>query len=288
MTNIVYQAYGKKDHSYQTIFSIMSLIENSKHENFRIVIYTDKVDFLKNYFSSFDFIKYELLTPDLMAKWKGAINFNHRMKIEILKDCSQIYDGNILYLDGDTYFTKDAEDLLNRINEDQSVMHIAEESYRHTKDYLAKKIYKFLRKNKILVNGKEIVVHNDYVMWNAGVIGLHRKHHHLFQEIIDYTDALFTMYQKHLMEQHAVSYYLQKNTRVVPANDIVEHFWNQKDSFEEAINPFFEKNENYQSYLTHRNELVLPTRYYGKPRYTFKQKLKRKINVMKYRLGIDR
>src|SRR5690606_29608990 len=115
----------------------------------------------------------------------------------------------------------------------------------------------------------------------------HRKHHHLFQNIIDYTDALYTLYQKHLMEQHAVSYFLQRNTRVVSCNDVLEHFWNQKDSFEEAINPFFEKNQDYNSYVQNKNQLQLPVRYYGKPRYTFKQKLKRKINVMKHRLGLD-
>lgn len=287
MTNIVYQVYGKREHVYQTIFSALSLIEKSKPGNFRIILYTDQIDFLKGYFSSFDFVHYEYLSPELMVKWKGAINFHHRMKIEILKDCSQKYDGNILYLDGDTYFVSDVANIINKISEDQSVMHIAEESIKNTKDYLAKKIYKFLKKNKIYVHGKEIPISSDYVMWNAGAIGLHRKHHSLFQDIIDYTDALFTQYQKHLMEQHAVSYYLQKFTRVVPCNDVLEHYWNQKDSFEEAINPFFAQNTNYESYLKNRDNLVLPVRYYGKPRYTFKQKLKRKISLMKHRLGLD-
>lgn len=286
MTNIVYQAYGKKEVIYQTVYSALSLIEHSKTKDFKIIIYTDLVDFVKQFLGSFDFVKYELLTPSQMTTWKGAHNFHHRMKIEILKDCSQKYDGNILYLDGDTYFVKGVEEVLGLISENQSVMHIAEETLRKTKDILAKKIYKFLKKNKISVHGKEIIVPDNCIMWNAGAIGLHRKHHNLFQDIIDYTDALFAIYPKHLMEQHAVSYYLQEKTKVVPCDNVVEHYWNQKDSFEEAIISFFEKNQNYASYLAHKNELNLPIRYYGKPRYTFKQKFKRKIERFKYHLGM--
>ncbi len=287
MTNIVYQAYGKKEYLYQPIFSILSLIEKSKASDYRIIIYTDQVDFLKRFFGSFSFVHYEPLTDEKKTLWRGAINFAHRMKIEVLKDCSNKYDGHILYFDGDTYFNDDVKFILERITEDQSVMHIAEEGIKNTKDYLSKKIYKFLRQNKVLVHGQEVKVDDDYMMWNAGTIGLHRRHHHLFQNIIDYTDALFTLYQKHLMEQHAVSYYLQNTTRVVACNDILEHYWNQKDSFEEALNPFFMKNDNYERYKANRKELILPERYYGKPRYTFKQKLKRKINVVKHRLGLE-
>jgi hypothetical protein len=287
MTSIVYQAYGRNEAFYQMVYSIKTLLQKSESKNFRIIIYTDKIDFAKKFFNANDPIQYENLSPEQMIQWKGAINFNHRMKIEILKDCSKKYDGNILYLDGDTYFTKDIAYILANIKEDQSVMHIAEQNLTKTKDYLAKKLYKFLRKNKITVQGKEVILPANFVMWNAGVIGIHRKHHSLFQEIIDYTDELFSKYPKHLMEQYAVSYYLQKVSSLVPCEDSLEHYWNQKDSFEEAIIPFFEKNQTAQDYEANKQHLVLPVRYYGRPKYTFKQKLKRKIIGIKYRLGMQ-
>lgn len=61
MTNIVYQAYGRKDIIYQTVFSILSLIETSKIKDFRVVIYTDDIDCLKKFFASYDFVHYEFL-----------------------------------------------------------------------------------------------------------------------------------------------------------------------------------------------------------------------------------
>jgi hypothetical protein len=287
MTSIVYQAYGKKEVLYQTIYSILTLLQKTESKNFRIVIYTDQIDFLKKFFSPNDPVHYEYLSPEQMIEWKGAINFHHRMKIEILKDCSKKYDGNILYLDGDTYFVKDIAPVLENIKENQSVMHIAEHNLKKTKDILARKLYKFLKKNKITVKDKEINLPENFTMWNAGAIGLHRKHHSLFQDIINYTDELFSKYPKHLMEQYAVSYYLQATGNLVPCDDTVEHYWNQKDSFEEAIIPFFDANQNVESYNRNQKSLVLPVRYYGKPKYTFKQKLRRKIIGIKYRLGMQ-
>jgi hypothetical protein len=286
MTNIVYQAYGKKQVLYQTIYSILSLFQKSEIKDFRIVIYTDQMDFLKKFFNASDPIHYEYLSQEQMIEWKGPDSFPHRMKIEILKDCSKKYDGHILYLDGDTYFTKDISSILRNIKEDQSVMHISEYNLKKTKDILGKKLLKFLTKNKISVNGKEVLLPQDFTMWNAGAIGLHRKHHHLFQNIIDYTDQLYSRYPKHLMEQYAVSYYLQTVGSLIACDDTLEHYWNQKDSFEETLIAFFDANQSAQSYNAHKKSLVLPVRYYGKPRYTFKQKLKRKISTMKYRLGM--
>lgn len=286
MTNIVYQAYGRKDIIYQTVFSILSLIETSKIKDLRVIIYTDDIDCLKKFFASYDFVHYELLTKEQMTIWKGPHNFHHRMKIEILKDCSKKYDGNILYLDGDTYFVSDIENIFKRITENQSVMHISEGNVKKSKDPLTKKIHKFLKENKISVNGKEVKVSDDYAMWNAGAIGLHRKHHAIFQDIIDYTDELFGRYPKHIMEQHAASYYMLQTASVVPCDDILEHYWNQKDSFEEVIIPFFEKNQDLESYKKNKDQLKLPKRHHGRPRQTFKQKVKRKITSFKQKLGL--
>lgn len=286
MTNIVYQAYGKNEVIYQTVYSIHTLLEKTKNQNFRIVVYTDKIDFVKKFFSSDSPICYELLHPDLMTKWKGPNNFHHRMKIEILKDCSNKYDGNILYLDGDTYFTKDIHSILEGITPQQSVMHIAEHNLEKTKDILAKKLYKFLKRSKIFVNGKEILLPKNFIMWNAGAIGFHKQQHGAFQSIIDYTDELYSKFPKHIMEQYAVSYFAHTIGKIVPCDSSVEHYWNQKDDFEAVIIPFFEKNKSYESYLTHKDEIVLPKRHYGRPRYTIKQKLKHKVNRLKYLIGI--
>ncbi len=288
VVNVVYQTYGKKEILYQTIYSIYSILDYTKQYDFQIVIYTDQIQLLKNYFNAFNFIKYELITPENMEEWRGAIKFHHRMKIEILKDCSKKYGGHILYLDGDTYFTKDIHFVFNDIKENQSVMHLPEHQLNKTKDPLTKKLYKFLKKTSIKVKNQEVKIDPNFIMWNAGVIGLHQKHHDLFDRIIEYTDALYSQYQKHIMEQFAVSYMLQTRTSLVRSDQIIEHYWNQKDSFEEAIVPFFNKNQHHTDFLKNRNTLILPKRYYDVPRYTFKQKMKRKWNLLKHKLYIER
>src|SRR4051812_28433236 len=109
-TVVVYQAYGREDILQQNLFSIISLFK--KHEGLsavhKILIYTDNPKFFQKFLGPQDLIQYEHMNPERLEKWRGQIQFVHRVKIEMLKHASQLFPNqNLFYMDGDTYFMQD-------------------------------------------------------------------------------------------------------------------------------------------------------------------------------------
>src|SRR5438552_4020922 len=78
-------------------------------------------------------------------------------------------------------------------------------------------------------------------MWNSGAIGLHASQFHLLETILAFIDTVSPHYKKQLVEQYAVSYYLQKNAHVHPCDDRLFHYWNQKAEYGKAISQRLER-----------------------------------------------
>jgi hypothetical protein len=72
---LIYQAYGKEEIKQECLFSLLSL----------------------RYHASEAFL-------EKLQDWRGSIDFVHRVKIKILQDAAQKYEGKFIYLDTDTYF----------------------------------------------------------------------------------------------------------------------------------------------------------------------------------------
>lgn len=245
---IVYQAYGATDILNQTIFSIASLLKKAEHD-IKVIIYTDRKMDLENFFQQDSRVLFEEITKEQINAWRGKINFVHRVKIEVLKDCGKKYPGDLIYLDGDTYFLDDPEEIFALISDEYSIMHTAEGSLEEGKDILARKIYWFAKKNGIGI---------DTVMWNAGVIGLSESNKKLFDPVLQMTDQIYKLYPKHIMEQLAFSYHLQKNTTIMPADGIVYHYWDQKPDYQKNINQFLEKNPTLKQALEAYDSFAWP------------------------------
>ncbi len=282
-TYLVYQAYGKKTILDQTLYSILSAIPFIQNENLniQIVIYTDNSNYFQKFLSSFNFIKYEPLTEQKRTEWLGRIKFVHRLKIEMLKDCSQKYKGHILYLDGDTYFTKSPLSIIERIQPSISVMHIYEDQLKPAKLLLTKKLYKFLYKNPIFVDGELLKFKEETQMWNAGVIGVHQNFTWVFDKIIKMTDELYSKYPKHIMEQFAVSYYLQRHTHIVACDDVIEHYWMQKEIYPDLISKYIDSCNSYESFVKNLGSLILPHRIYKNPYATLRMRIYQKVPALR-------
>ncbi len=282
-TYFVYQAYGKKTILDQTLYSILSVIPFIQKENLNvhIVIYTDNSSYFQKFLSSFDFIHYEPLSDERRKTWLGKLKFVHRLKIEMLKDCAQKYKGHILYLDGDTYFTKSPQLVIERILPSISVMHICEDQLKPAKLLLTKKLYKFLYKTPIHVDGEMLKFKEETQMWNAGVIGVHQSFTWVFDKIIKMTDELYSRYPKHIMEQFAVSYFLQKHTHIVACDDIIEHYWMQKEVYPALISQYLDACQNYESFVKNKENLKLPPRIYKNPYATFRMRVYQKVPMLR-------
>lgn len=259
---IVYQAYGKNDVIAQALFSTISLASlYPEGWPYQVEIYTDQADRIRGFFSTYrgqNPVIIVSIHPEQIKRWRGAIDFVHRVKLEILREASRNWAGDLVYMDGDTYFAEKPDDLFAQISPSTSVMHIREHSLAEPRDVLTKKIAKFVKKKKFSVGGEEIEIPPQTYMWNAGVIGMANENLRLLGGMIDLTDVLYSQYEKHVMEQLAVSYYLQTAGTVVAAEPVIKHYWNQKEDFDRAIRSFLLQHSDFQSALSYYTNFPWP------------------------------
>ena len=257
--NLVYQAYGIEDILEQTLFSIVSLMFHTKPESsLQAIIYTDQPEWFQKFFNDSSFVKIIAIDQAQIQKWRGEIDFVHRVKIEVLKDAGQKFEGPIFYCDGDTYFHKDPTPLFEKVDDQTSLMHIKEAELGTQKNPLTKKVYKFVKNNTFTVSGTTVEMNHQTEMWNAGVIGVSKKNKKFFKDILELTDQMHAKYPKHVMEQLAVSYVLQKQTRLLSAEKEIYHYWDQKPEYQLKIQRFFGDYTNINTALKAYSQFEFP------------------------------
>ncbi len=275
---LVYQAYGLTEILQQTKFSILSLLRQLQDsETLEIWVYTDQPDFFQGFYGPHPRLKLISVTMEQVQQWKGKMQFVHRVKIEILRHAASQFKGHLFYCDGDTYFLNSPMSLLSKVNDRTSLMHVAEGALDQSKDPLSKKILKFVKKHHFQIRNELVGIGPSTVMWNAGFIGLSEKNKSLLSFILDLTDKTYELYQKHVMEQLAVSFYLQTHSTILPANGSVYHYWDQKPQYQAAIDQFLKNHSEFSSALKAWDQFQIPAPTPPPPKRSLIQKiLKRK------------
>ncbi len=257
---VVYQAYGRWDIIHQAQFSIVSLCRHFPEGlPFEIQVFTDQSAELRSFFADYKNVKIVAIKAEQIQKWRGAIDFVHRVKLEILKQAVQGSPNDLVYLDGDTVFKSSPVELFKQINDRVSLMHLRESTLGEPGDPLTKKIGKFVRNKKFAVGSSQVELPMTTAMWNAGVIGISKKNTLLLDSMIAMTDCLYSQYQKHVMEQLAVSYYLQTAGEVRASDQVILHYWAQKEDFDQSIQEFLTKYTSLSACLDHFSEFKWPS-----------------------------
>lgn len=274
---LLYQAYGSPEIIRQTMFSMVSLLKYlPKEDPLQIWVYTDQKAVFENFFSSHPKIHYVEVDNEKIKKWRGKIDFVHRVKIEALIDLGHRARGCLFYCDGDTYFMASPSDLFNRVNPSTSLMHIAENALDQGKDPLSKKILKFVKKHHFQVQNELVGIGPSTVMWNAGVLGIATENKKLLPMILELTDQMHSLYQKHVMEQLAFSFFLQTKTKILPADSVIYHYWDQKPEYQKKIDQFLSLYSNVDKALENWEKFVFPGPPVKKQKKTWIQKLLKK------------
>lgn len=275
---VVYQAYGRADIVKQNLFSIISLLRYSEGLKAvdKILIYTDQSEYFKQFLGEHPLVQYHDMGPERLQKWRGQIQFVHRVKIEMLKDATKLFPkSNLFYMDGDTYFSKAPENLMAQIGPQKSIMHEAENVIEQGKDPLSKKVKKFLKQNEFQIKGKSLKIPTHQVMWNAGVLGFSPSFFSDLDSVLEFTDQAYSRYQKHVMEQLAFSYFLSEKGKIIDARAEVHHYWRQKDQFNVLIEKFLSETKSLTKALAEFDKIQWPEP--PQPKVTFWQKLTKKF-----------
>lgn len=259
--NLVAQSYGRKNEYLRTIFSIWSYYAHVSPDlrRTKTLLYTDDPDFFKAFFREIP-VTYIVLTPQRMKAMRGENDFLHRMKIAIIADAFEQTTGNVLYLDGDTFFIGSPSDLSGRLSARQLFMHTPEYSFRSMLELPLPSgapfhaVLAHIREKEFtMAGGRKQKFDDGLFSWNAGVMLLHREIKDLLPDVFAITDQLYAGTRNHASEQYAFSLVLQSYARLEACDQVVYHYWYR---VKKQIADDFLK-QNLPSWQTHSFEMQM-------------------------------
>jgi hypothetical protein len=236
---IIFLCYGNERIFHECTYALLSLSRlyaEAWPKDTEIWIYTDNPGWFRSFKDCPLPLNYKEVNAATIKKWKGDINFVHRVKIEVLKDFTSEKSGNILYSDTDVVFTHYIDDILNGIGSGRLYMHIMEGRVSAGGNPVFRKLNDYLAASDLKLNAKAM---NEMDMWNAGVLGFNTKYNRLLDEILAFTDKQYPKFRKHIVEQFAFSAYFQDKENIKRAAPYIFHYWNMKEAGQ-VLASFFE------------------------------------------------
>jgi hypothetical protein len=239
MVTVLYLAYGRRRFSQAfggplpllergddvaTAFSALTFLHHASTltDPWQLVVYTDAPRVFKRYR-----IPCEVVPVDVVRDREDTSGFVHRRKLVVVQHCAESFDGDVFYVDGDTYFMQSPGELFDALASGKSVL--------HTRDaVLSEKAHpelnRLMREHEFTSPRLRAAQRRPTLtMWSAGVIGLPEEAKPLLPEVIAVSDELWAAYQYHVMEQFAFSLVLEEESEIVPAEDVVYHYWHGRE-----------------------------------------------------------
>ena len=241
---LVYSVFGNENFYNEALYSILSYLKFHKADENQIIIYSDSTDFFKKKLSQS--IIYIELSNDEITNWKGKHNFVHRVKVKVIQDVVSKYNGNFLYLDSDTYFTKNCSEIFNNINSNAIYFDKSEGKLIDNKGGIARKMKAFLKNEsefKIPSLNETIKIDSYFTVWNAGVIGFNSSYSNQLKMVEELVDVLYSKNQLFVMEQISFNYFFQRKTKPLESKNHIHHYWYFKE-FRDVLSHFFEHNKS--------------------------------------------
>lgn len=246
MNNILYLIYGSGENVSEAVYSILSIYKLHPDDNIRIHIYTDREDLFPAWVKTGSRFVLHVKSAEDIQEWQQPIGLSHRAKIKAIEDFFRDNDGNVIYLDSDTYVLNNLFPLFQKISAGELVMHLNEGSLRQgkkdsKKDSIARKMETFFDNFQYNDSNSQVKkIPAESYMWNAGVIGMNKKHQHLLSDVIYLTDILFPSHPNHTIEQFSFSYIFQTQQPILPAASFILHYWKFKE-YRTILDSFFQR-----------------------------------------------
>ena len=269
MNYLVYHAYGNAANLHKAALSMLSFFRHNALQLAEVHVYTGDALFFKNIFRQA--VSCHDLPPATVKKWRGEIDFVHRVKVEMLRDFVSNHQGNVLYLDTDTFVLSDLSEIFTRLESGNLYMHTDEGALSDKANPVMRKTQKFVSHQAIPVNGVSVRLPPDTHMWNAGALGFNTKKSELLNDVLNLTDAMYPLFPKHVVEQLAFSLYMNRNGIVQPAKQWIYHYWDFKE-FRVVLQQYFEANQHSTLEEHLANVERLDPRGHVKPKQAFERR----------------
>jgi hypothetical protein len=227
--HLLTQAYGSSEIRAEALYCAWSALAWADGSPLTIHVFTDEP---AAFAPLAPHVCVEPMSPEQIRAWRGPEDFVHRLKVMLIRDAvARFPDEKLLYVDADAFFTGSVSRAFERIGPGRSVMHSREYSVA---THATSQMQKFRRHmGSLTFRNQPIDLTPD--MWNAGAVGLDPTSFGVVPGWLEFIDAIYPRYPRGLVEQYWISLALQRQTVVTPIDDVLFHYWFQKDDYQAAI-----------------------------------------------------
>jgi hypothetical protein len=214
MTNYIYVLFGDEErHWMEFFYSLGTLLRHTDRADSRVVVFTDRPDKLKSAPVVYQDISGQVKTM------KGPAGFNFRVKLCALLQCLENFSGNVVYFDGDTFITGDIAAKARCLDKGCALM--------WKQERLAQRMKGFDGFEMRLPDGSPYKYGGESVMYNAGVVGMHRDNLGVLQTALALCDG-FVQHDptNRLCEQFANCEAMRiSGLTILETYDVVAHYY---------------------------------------------------------------
>lgn len=241
--HILYVMHGSQKYVDQLWFSFLTLLDllnRADREDVGIVIYTDQPERCPVHprvrvirFSAAD-----------LARWRGPLDFVHRVKIEILRRAVQDVGAPLIYVDLDTRWLALPDNALADLANHQEAQHTRPTLYMHVLEgALSARVHpryfaamQSKRAVKSILSNWGIPVSPPWPMWNAGGVGLRAGTESFLDDALALCDELLLWLRPYAyVEQLSLSLLANQRFEVKTLEDCVHHYWGVSGEFAPVV-----------------------------------------------------
>jgi hypothetical protein len=224
--NLVYVAYGRRDVLTQAHYAVLSALAFRGQADIAVHLFTDAPEIFG---TLADAVVLHPFSADDIQSLRGPGDYPFRVKIAVLARMAQQHpERALIFADADTFFFAPIERLLARVAPGRAALHRREYDVA---TFPTLQVRKFRARMRRLAPEVEL----QGAMWNSGVVGVSPAQFGVFADMLRVIDKVSPHYRKALAEQYAVSYFLQEAATVEACDDVVFHYWYQKDDYQREI-----------------------------------------------------
>ncbi len=242
--NIVYLVHGGKKFYDQARLSILTLLDHlfrQQCDDYRIVVYCDKPQLLPRH----TFVGSVPITLQQIQRWRGPLDFVHRVKLEVFRDAVSRFQDPFIFVDCDTRWLRlpDAEfDALAA----PPVTGQKPAFYMHMNDgEISARFYphyfRHLNQHAAVQLAPWGVKPGPWQMWNSGVIGISpRAAGSYFDDALAMADVLYLDLRPRIFsEQCALALLAATRFDVRPFDHCLHHYWDYSFEAPEYLDTLF-------------------------------------------------
>lgn len=244
--NILYMVFGDNLGYHKEAYLSIRSFQRQMAEGDRIYMLTSQPEYYQR--AGINLLEIDEQT---VARWKGPHQFVFRAKIMAMRHLATLFpDEHLLYLDTDTFLYGRLDDLRQRLDNGQALMHLRE---GHPSQMKASSLRMWKQVEGKVYGGIKIGAEHD--MWNAGVVGLpHERMAAIIDTALAVCDGMLDDgVQTHVTEQYAQSVALAEGATLAAASDHIGHYWSNKPAWEELSTELmlkaYMRNESLQEEL---------------------------------------